>query len=52
MLVYETFRRVYGDGYAEIYLKELIEGGREKITKLDETLIEQRILELVSEDEY
>ena len=51
-MVYETFRRVYGDVYAEIYLKELIESGREKITKLDETLIEQRILELVSEDEY
>ena len=51
-MVYETFRSVYGEEYAEIYLKELIESGREKITKLDETLIEQRILELVSEDEY
>lgn len=51
-MVYEAFRNVYGEEYAEIYLKELIERGREKITKLDETLIEQRILELVSEDEY
>jgi len=51
-MVYEAFRSVYGEEYAEIYLKELIESGREKITKLDETLIEQRILELVSEDEY
>lgn len=51
-MVYDAFRSVYGEEYAEIYLKELIESGREKITKFDETLIEQRILELVSEDEY
>lgn len=51
-MIYEAFRNVYGDKYAEIYLKELIESGKAKITRLDETLIEQRILELISEDEY
>lgn len=51
-MVYEAFRSVYGEEYAELYLKELVQSGREKITKLDESLIEQRILELVSEDEY
>ena len=51
-MIYESFKVVYGEKYAELYLKELIENGKEKITKLDETLIEQRILELVSEDEY
>ncbi|EES51317.1 replication initiation factor domain-containing protein [Clostridium botulinum] len=51
-MIYETFQRVYGKEYAEIYLQELIENGRKKITTLDETLIEQRILELVNDDEY
>lgn len=51
-MIYEAFKRLRGEEYAEIYLKELIESGKEKITDLDETLIEQRILELVSEDEY
>lgn len=51
-MVYETFRRVHGKEYADIYIKELIELGKGNISKLDETLIEQRILELVSEDEY
>lgn len=51
-MLYETFKRLHGEDYAKLYLKELIESGKEKITDLDETLIEQRILELVSEDEY
>ncbi|WP_074600175.1 replication initiation factor domain-containing protein [Sediminibacillus halophilus] len=51
-MVYESFARVYGEEYAEHYLKELILMGKGKITDSDETLIEQRILELMSEDEY
>lgn len=51
-MIYESFKAVYGEAYAELYLKELIESGKEKINKLDETLIEQRILELINEDEY
>lgn len=51
-MIYESFRRVYGEKYAELYLKELIQMGKEKITESDQTLIEQRILELMSEDEY
>ncbi|EOO23503.1 hypothetical protein ICM_05073 [Bacillus cereus BAG1X2-3] len=51
-MLYESFRRVYGEKYADLYLKELIHMGKEKITESDQTLIEQRILELMSEDEY
>lgn len=51
-MLYESFRRVYGEKYAEHYLKELIRMGKEKITESDQTLIEQRVLELMSEDEY
>lgn len=51
-MIYESFKNVYGEKYAEMYLKELVESGKGKITKLDETLIEQRILELMNEDEY
>ena len=51
-MVYEAFKKAYGKEYADIYLKELIENGKKKITKLDESLIEQRTVELVSEDEY
>lgn len=51
-MLYETFKRLHGEDYANLYLKELIMSGREKISDLDETLIEQRILELVSEEEY
>lgn len=51
-MLYESFRRVYGEKYAELYLKELIHMGKEKITESDQTLIEQRVLELMSEDEY
>lgn len=51
-MVYESFARVYGKEYAEHYLKELILMGKAKITDSDKTLIEQRILELMNEDEY
>lgn len=51
-MLYESFRRVHGEKYADLYLKELIRMGKEKMTESDQTLIEQRVLELVSEDEY
>ena len=51
-MVYETFERVYGEKYADIYLKELILMGKEKIGDLDETLISQRVLELQNDEEY
>ena len=51
-MVYETFERVYGEQYADIYLKELILMGKEKIRDLDETLILQRVLELQNDEEY
>lgn len=51
-MIYETFQRVYGKEYAEIYLQELIENGRKKFNDLDKTLVEQRVVELQSEDEY
>ncbi|AYK55950.1 MULTISPECIES: replication initiation factor domain-containing protein [Bacillaceae] len=51
-MVYESFARLYGEEYADLYLKELIHMGKGKITESDQTLIEQRVLELMSEDEY
>lgn len=51
-MVYETFKRVYGEQYADIYLKELIQMGKGKISDVDKTLIEQRIIELQNDDEY
>jgi phage replication initiation protein len=51
-MIYEVFENRYGKEYAELYLKELIKSGREKINESDKTLIEQRILELMNEEEY
>lgn len=51
-MVYETFYRVYGEEFAELYIKELIQMGKGKINDSDRTLIEQRVLELMNEDEY
>lgn len=51
-MVYESFRRVYGEQYANLYLQELVKMGKGKITDSDRTLIEQRILELMNEEEY
>ena len=51
-MLYESFSRVYGEEFAKIYLKELIDMGKDKITSSDQTLIEQRVIELMNEDEY
>lgn len=51
-MVYEAFRQVHGEQYAEIYLKELVLMGKEKLTENDRAMIEQRVLELMSENEY
>lgn len=51
-MLYESFSRVYGERYADLYLKELIHMGKERITEYDQSLIEQRIIELMNEDEY
>ncbi|WP_436513122.1 hypothetical protein [Clostridium thermobutyricum] len=51
-MIYEVFESVYGSEFAGIYLKELIENGKQKINVSDRTLIDQRILELINEEEY
>lgn len=51
-MVYETFERVYGKQYADVYLKGLIQMGKSKILDSDKTLIEQRTLELLNDEEY
>lgn len=51
-MIYETFKQTYGEQYAEMYLKELILMGNKKITEADRTLIEQRILEILNEENY
>lgn len=51
-MIYETFKQTYGEQYAEMYLKELILMGNKKITDADRTLIEQRILEILNEENY
>ncbi len=51
-MIYEVFESVYGSEFAGIYLKELIENGKQKINVADRTLIDQRILELINEEEY
>lgn len=51
-MIYETFKQTYGEQYAEMYLKELILMGNKKITDVDRTLIEQRILEILNEENY
>ncbi|QAA23529.1 replication initiation factor domain-containing protein [Sporolactobacillus terrae] len=51
-MIHESFRRVYGEQFADVYLKDLLRMGKEKIKKSDQALIEQRVLELMNEDEY
>lgn len=51
-MLYESFKLAYGEKYADLYLKELILMGKDKITETDQTLIEQRVLEMINENEY
>lgn len=51
-MIYESFKRVYGETYADLYIKELVSMGKDKMNDSDETLVEQRVFELMSEDEY
>lgn len=51
-MIYEVFENMYGKEYAELYIKELIENGKQKINVADKTLIDQRILELMNDEEY
>lgn len=51
-MIYETFKQTYGEQYADMYLKELILMGKEKINDSDRTLIEQRVLEILNEENY
>jgi phage replication initiation protein len=51
-MIYQTFKLAYGEQYAQIYLKELVENGKEKILDSDRTLIEQRLVELLNDEEY
>lgn len=51
-MLYESFKLAYGEKYADLYLKELILIGKDKITETDQTLIEQRVLEMINENEY
>lgn len=51
-MVYQTLESVYGNELARVYLNELIQDGKEKFTDLDKSMIEQRINELLNEDEY
>lgn len=51
-MLYESFKCAYGEKYADLYIKELISSGKDKITEIDRTLIEQRVLEMINENEY
>lgn len=51
-MIYETFKSSYGENFADAYVKELILMGKKKISPLDKTLIEQRILEIQNDEEY
>lgn len=51
-MIFQTFKNTYGEQFANAYLQELILMGNKKITPSDETLIEQRILEMQNEEEY
>ncbi|MCH4201200.1 MAG: replication initiation factor domain-containing protein [Clostridium tyrobutyricum] len=51
-MIYQTFELAYGKQYAQVYLNELVENGKEKILDSDRTLIEQRLVELLNEEEY
>lgn len=51
-MVYTTLESAYGQDLAKIYLQDLIEEGKEKFTKIDDSMVRQRVLEILSEDEY
>lgn len=51
-MIYETFKSSYGENFADAYVKELILMGKKRISPLDKTLIEQRILEIQNDEEY
>ncbi len=51
-MVYATLESAYGQDLAKIYLQDLIEEGKEKFTKIDDSMVRQRVLEILSEDEY
>ncbi len=51
-MVYQTLENVHGIELAKVYLNELVQEGKEKFTEADKSMIEQRVIELSSEDNY
>lgn len=51
-MVYQTLEEAYGAELAKVYLNELIYNGKGKFSEADKSMIEQRVNELLNEDDY
>lgn len=51
-MIIHSLEIAYGREYAMLYLNELITEGKNKFDKLDESIVNQHILEMLSEEEY
>lgn len=51
-MVYQTLEKAYGTELAKVYLNDLLQQGQVKFSDSDKSMIEQRVMEILSEEEY
>ena len=51
-MLYETYVSAFGEDYADVYIAELLRNGAEKFSDVDIAMIEQKVNELTSSEEY
>ena len=51
-MLYETYVSAFGEDYADVYITELLRNGAEKVSDVDIEMIEQKVNELTSSEEY
>ena len=50
-MIYESYKKAYGQDFAESYLREKLNIGKSKFTAIDRSMIEQSVNELLGEKE-
>lgn len=51
-MIHASFEQAYGKDFANIYINELINLGKSKINDHDDTLIQERVIELTQDENY
>lgn len=51
-MIHQTLEEAYGTELAKVYLNDLLQEGKVKFTDSDKSMIEQRVMEILSDEEY